>query len=354
MGVITLKDLFEKKDISELKALMIACGQKKLRIKKKDKLIDLCIEAVCTEEVFEEHILFLPKESWNFYKKVAESANGLFCYADPIEYLISEKLGYLYVEEHDDKCYFVVPQEIQVMYDKLEESGFVYFKECCDLINDYAEAAVNLYGIISEEELVEIFNVQNEDETTLEINRAVFTKHLQYGTDYCLWNNYLVHRDLQDNDFEDAKGLLKDASDKMRYIPEKEEFLRYSDWFYYENTRQMSELSQYLINQCGVSNDYIDDIMFDLHWEFSDFFSIPNYFEILERYGVDVEEEHTDKLIELMVECCNNTRVWAYKGHTPKEYVRLSRMPKIKEPKIGRNEPCPCGSGKKYKKCCGR
>ncbi|WP_369404551.1 preprotein translocase subunit SecA [Salidesulfovibrio brasiliensis] len=25
-----------------------------------------------------------------------------------------------------------------------------------------------------------------------------------------------------------------------------------------------------------------------------------------------------------------------------------------KEPKVGRNEPCPCGSGRKYKKCCGR
>ncbi|MGQ0525498.1 MAG: SEC-C metal-binding domain-containing protein [Betaproteobacteria bacterium] len=23
-----------------------------------------------------------------------------------------------------------------------------------------------------------------------------------------------------------------------------------------------------------------------------------------------------------------------------------------KTPKIGRNDPCPCGSGKKYKKCC--
>ena len=23
------------------------------------------------------------------------------------------------------------------------------------------------------------------------------------------------------------------------------------------------------------------------------------------------------------------------------------------EPKVGRNEPCPCGSGKKYKRCCG-
>ena len=26
----------------------------------------------------------------------------------------------------------------------------------------------------------------------------------------------------------------------------------------------------------------------------------------------------------------------------------------VKEKKIGRNDPCPCGSGKKYKNCCGR
>lgn len=25
-----------------------------------------------------------------------------------------------------------------------------------------------------------------------------------------------------------------------------------------------------------------------------------------------------------------------------------------KQPQTGRNDPCPCGSGKKYKKCCGR
>ena len=27
---------------------------------------------------------------------------------------------------------------------------------------------------------------------------------------------------------------------------------------------------------------------------------------------------------------------------------------KIAEKKAGRNDPCPCGSGKKYKKCCGK
>lgn len=31
----------------------------------------------------------------------------------------------------------------------------------------------------------------------------------------------------------------------------------------------------------------------------------------------------------------------------------LSRQKKTGEKKIGRNDPCPCGSGKKYKKCCG-
>lgn len=29
------------------------------------------------------------------------------------------------------------------------------------------------------------------------------------------------------------------------------------------------------------------------------------------------------------------------------------KKPVVKEDKIGRNDLCPCGSGKKYKKCCG-
>ncbi len=29
-------------------------------------------------------------------------------------------------------------------------------------------------------------------------------------------------------------------------------------------------------------------------------------------------------------------------------------QPIVREKKVGRNDPCPCGSGKKYKKCCGK
>lgn len=35
-----------------------------------------------------------------------------------------------------------------------------------------------------------------------------------------------------------------------------------------------------------------------------------------------------------------------------KEYKQSKTI--VKEKKIGRNDPCTCGSGKKYKKCCGK
>jgi len=38
--------------------------------------------------------------------------------------------------------------------------------------------------------------------------------------------------------------------------------------------------------------------------------------------------------------------------HAPTTYV--APKPLVRAPKIGRNEPCPCGSGKKFKKCCGK
>ena len=37
---------------------------------------------------------------------------------------------------------------------------------------------------------------------------------------------------------------------------------------------------------------------------------------------------------------------WPGRGYGPAPYRREA-------PKVGRNEPCPCGSGKKYKRCCG-
>ena len=40
---------------------------------------------------------------------------------------------------------------------------------------------------------------------------------------------------------------------------------------------------------------------------------------------------------------------WYYDGFIPSKGHTVRR----ETPKTGRNEPCPCGSGKKFKRCCG-
>ncbi|MCW8327516.1 SEC-C domain-containing protein [Photobacterium sp. SDRW27] len=39
-------------------------------------------------------------------------------------------------------------------------------------------------------------------------------------------------------------------------------------------------------------------------------------------------------------------------NEVPEATVSVSTVPAVSD-KVGRNDPCPCGSGKKYKKCCG-
>jgi Fe-S-cluster containining protein len=75
--------------------------------------------------------------------------------------------------------------------------------------------------------------------------------------------------------------------------------------------------------------------------------------EACREYPHTDKEEMVTRLIMLMENCeiCPIVfeLVKQLKQRYRKEFKRLRRL----EPKIGRNDPCPCGSGKKYKKCCG-
>jgi uncharacterized protein len=44
---------------------------------------------------------------------------------------------------------------------------------------------------------------------------------------------------------------------------------------------------------------------------------------------------------------------WLERRKDSKGNLTVGSMPVTRDPKVGRNEPCPCGSGKKFKKCCG-
>ncbi len=74
---------------------------------------------------------------------------------------------------------------------------------------------------------------------------------------------------------------------------------------------------------------------------------------------VNVQTEERVKELETVFE----ENGWEYKielePDKPEDITDLNillnpQKTKIAEKKVGRNEPCPCGSGKKYKKCCGK
>jgi hypothetical protein len=79
--------------------------------------------------------------------------------------------------------------------------------------------------------------------------------------------------------------------------------------------------------------------------------------------GVEIDEGalNDPRTKELQDEWKSTPRE-AFDGKTPAEMLGGSGglIPeKVKtfrreEPRVGRNDPCPCGSGRKYKKCCGR
>lgn len=89
----------------------------------------------------------------------------------------------------------------------------------------------------------------------------------------------------------------------------------------------------------------------------------PNPIESMEKDTAVKIEIDCEKLYYNMVEC---NAEWLYTlpqwdailtKERQKELYRQQKNSgtvRNEEPKVGRNEPCPCGSGKKYKYCCGR
>lgn len=78
--------------------------------------------------------------------------------------------------------------------------------------------------------------------------------------------------------------------------------------------------------------------------------------------GVDMAAVTDARELEALNEQWLATPRAAFGGKTPAEVRQsdpsLFSFKKVEtyrrtEPRIGRNDPCPCGSGKKYKKCCG-
>ncbi len=219
----------------------------------------------------------------------------------------------------------------------------------------------------------------------------------------------LIGTDL--SDYFETKRAQKD---KEYYVPEKKELLKYEDMFYCEMTEDAEKLRYHIFNRLGLSEQKANNIFVEtvthtrlINKGLSD---ILNIF-IEEEIKLDSQEKLSE-FSEIYQNFNNSTRMQCNCGNTPTEIYEKSKAsgeaqtvslgPKMKQAiacgmvdpneilnqilsmelpgeelrysmikelaetvqevnkarmqnvKVGRNDPCPCGSGKKYKHCCGK
>ena len=158
------------------------------------------------------------------------------------------------------------------------------------------------------------------------------------------------------------KAVREQQKGKPRYLPEKDEFLRYFDVLYIEPKKPFDDLKAYILKNKMRTEEQDAIINGDLMYlhgmiqdreeptEFIQYFVDEGY----PLHGID----KLNAFMQKVMEAHNNTRMFENNGFTPNELSKVYAKQRPKEPilhipkKVGRNEPCPCGSGKKYKKCC--
>lgn len=228
----------------------------------------------------------------------------------------------------------------------------------------------------------------------------------------------IVEESLYMFDLEDYVELVKAQSGKPYYIPGREVLLKYADEEYFEQTPQSRAMLDYLRKEKKIANAQAEDMLFEMQLDATiGAMDLQQLLGRLENLGLELTDmPDAQRFITLYTELSNHTRLPQNRGYTPEEMsamrssgnkmpqsmvfgpnmtkalqrgkmdiqelrqgilqmnmpsealrqsmlAELNRIggagthgaaPVIKETKVGRNEFCPCGSGKKYKKCCGK
>lgn len=172
-----------------------------------------------------------------------------------------------------------------------------------------------------------------------------------------------------DDDLEGAFDLIDGRSAYPRYQPQGEELLKYVDSSYEQPSLALLDFRSWVSRKVQGDEDLIYDAVAGVLSDIRENVPVTEMFLGLRRVPIEWEAAEQEKVEDLIEGLIRNTRLWDLNGNTMEEmeerglleeggeecydYTDLG-MPVAASPKVGRNDPCPCGSGKKYKNCCGR
>jgi preprotein translocase, SecA subunit len=175
---------------------------------------------------------------------------------------------------------------------------------------------------------------------------------IRYCHDIFLPKGMISEEDIKDMSREDIKEKLIEVaknlygekeeeltSERMRDI-ERVVLLRSVDTKWMDNIDAMDQLKQGIGLRAYRQRDPVQEYQFEASAMFDEMI-------------YNIKEETLKILYHVRLERVPERERVAEPIST-NEDDSLKKKPVVKEKKIGRNDPCPCGSGKKYKNCCGR
>ncbi|UJL48205.1 SEC-C domain-containing protein [Virgibacillus sp. NKC19-16] len=219
------------------------------------------------------------------------------------------------------------------------------------------------YGTLNSPKLVEM--VENHMNEPVDLRDYYFVMHDSNA--YC--KQLHIDEDGFSNgrvfDPKEVKQEHKARSDIPYYPFTKQQLLRAGEPEFVERNNSYMKLVSYLTKNFDITKAEADGIAEECVYA-TRIGDGPN--EVMGFLSQTFEFNSTEKVQAVMdkvVELMNNTREWFLKGYTSSELFEqekkaLQPLPASKKNeskksvKVGRNDPCPCGSGKKYKKCCGK
>ena len=279
-------------------------------------------------------------------------------------------MGYL-VSYSDD--YAEVPAEVVAVYNEINTPEFQTLRSQVNWLKDCLVMVSYLYVSAPAQTVYEMFKQKKGFDIGydrfIELYHAIPEKACicELVDDQLILKSALINNIYKD--IERRQGGRK------FYIPSVEEVMDYSRNGYPTRSASYQKLGKFLMDEMKVSDAVKDQALFFIYKECSMDGRMSAIMENLGQKGIQFNDEQLEKFTKLIMDANNNTRMLEFRGYTPNEISGAvwpfatgkphTAMPNSFVPtaapmqpastrKIYPNDPCPCGSGKKYKKCCGR
>lgn len=199
--------------------------------------------------------------------------------------------------------------------------------------NDYVHIYLTANGFIKREKLKELlFNHHNIDISLDKLDKIIKREGYFILDDWYILVSDFRREDIKDiSNFKNVDGEYK-ICDYDTLLPENNMISELKEFCYKNNINDIDKIVELVIS--GIKLCLLDEK--SLKGNFDD-------------NGIKINSLVFKQMYSIIKKYKNDIGTWSYNGYSINDINEMK-----KKLKIGRNAPCPCGSGKKYKMCCGK